>query len=136
MSDTTNIRDGFRDLKDFLVKKEDGEDISFETIWSVVKQIETAVARLVFFSNDNMHSLNETKFDLTCDDCGSQVKDQRALKADPQETYYDSSKPDFKCTNYNNCSGGFEGKSGWISKGWWLNAKSGHPIPKHWDLFK
>ena len=136
MSDATDIREGLRELKQYINLKEQGENISYNILRTCVKQLETAFARLVFFSKEEpTPQIAMPKTNLLCDDCGETVKDQRALKADPNEPMYDANKPDFKCTNYNHCTGGFAGKTGWISKGWWINGKSGHAIPEEWNLF-
>lgn len=133
-TDSQIVREGFRELKQTLNVRENDSSIPLQKVMELIDKIETSFARFAFYLPVGSDPV-EIRYDLKCDSCGYQVKDQRGLKADPNETDYTTNKPDFKCTNYKDCEGGFVGdKGGFISKGWWVNGKSGHQIPKEWNL--
>ena len=133
-TDSQIVREGFRELKQTLNVRENDKSITLETVMQLIEKIESSFAKFAFYLPVGSDPI-DLRYDLECDTCGSSVKDQRGLKADPKEADYTTNHPDFKCTNYKDCADGFVGnKGGFISKGWWINGKSGHQIPADWNL--
>ena len=99
----------------------------------ILEKVKSSIASVFFFADDG--AVVDIRTDLKCPHCESLVYDNRAKKRDPNDSYYQTKKPDFACSNYEpeDCSGGQwnPDKTVYWSASWWQTSGN---IPKEWNI--